>query len=263
MLSINDKMNDGCDYVVNKSALMMLENTINDNHSLLQFTENLKSQKMSKIENAKSVMEYMLWDCKIHIINTIIKNKNDLHALQPVHLLALYLYTSSKSIFQYVNETLMNWSSNNKIYNEWKVFVSCLYQSLALIPNHEGELYRSIDMKYSDELSIGQTLTWNTFGTCSSEWSSCTSQIEKKTGMIFIINSKHGKNISKYSKYPANNEFVFLPNTQFIIKSHYVASPIALGQANIRESTFKMRAQEYEHVANDKMTIMIYIEEKE
>jgi hypothetical protein len=86
--------------------------------------------------------------------------------------------------------------------------------------------------------------------------------VEKKTGIIFIIKSKHGKNISKYSKYPANNEFVFLPGTQFIIKGHYIASTIALGQANISDSTFKMQSKDYDNVANNKMSIIISIEEK-
>jgi ankyrin repeat protein len=262
MLTINEKMNDGCELLVKKSVMMMLQNTSDDHHSLLQFTEDMKTEKMSNIKNAKSIMEYMIWDSKVHIINTIVKNKNNLNGLQPVNLLAIYLYTSNESIFRHVNNTLVNWDKNDKESKGWKTYVSCLYQSINLLPSHKGELYRSVNIKFDAEhFGVGKTLNWNAFGICSSEWSTCSSQIENKTGVIFIVDSKNGKNISTYSKYPANNEYVFLPDTKFIVKNHYVACTTALGQANIRESTYKMRPQDYDLVIDNKVAIIIHIEE--
>lgn len=69
----------------------------------------------------------------------------------------------------------------------------------------------------------------------------CADLIDKKSGIIFIISSKTGRNISKYSKHQMDREVMFLPGTKFKITNHYVSSIIALGQANIRESTFKIK----------------------
>ena len=64
--------------------------------------------------------------------------------------------------------------------------------------------------------------------------------INQNKGIIFIIRSLSGRLISAYSKYPIDEEVVFLPGSIFQITNHYIADQICLAQANIRNTTFKL-----------------------
>ena len=81
--------------------------------------------------------------------------------------------------------------------------------------------------------------------------------------MIFIIKSKTGRNISKYSKYPVDNEIIFVPGTQFMITNIYIASIICLGQENIRKTTYLAKDKDIIKAANSESSIIIELEEIE
>jgi len=104
-------------------------------------------------------------------------------------------------------------------------------------------------------------LSWNSFNICSKDWTHCSSLINKKIGIIFIIQSKSAKDISKYSFNVLDNEIIIFPNTKFIVINHYLAHLHTLGQANIRKSTFKIKEDDYDRINTGKSCIIIEIEE--
>jgi len=129
----------------------------------------------------------------------------------------------------------------NYIASVWHPFIFTLYQAIESIPSFEGEVYRTINYKFNrDIFKIGTEVTWSTFSICSKEYSSCVDAIKRDTGIIFIVKSKSGRDIGRYSPTPVDQDVIFLPGSKFVVTNYFQANQITLAQANIREKTFKM-----------------------
>jgi len=247
------KMSDGYGLNVKDTVLSSLKGAVSMDHSLSGFIDKLKSKK--EFPDGEDVLNYLVWDAKVNLIKRIATDESN---LQPVHLLALYLYTSNEYIFKQVNKTLLNWKTNSV----WENFINCLYQAVNLIELTETELYRAVDIPFNmEDFAIGKNLSWNTFSSTSKSWKTCSDLINKKTGIVFIIKSKTGRDISKYSKNPVDGEVLFLPNTKFVVTNHFSPSITCLGQENIRLSTYKIKDKDYERACQGTASIIIELTE--
>ena len=247
------KMSDGYGSKINGGVLATLKSSVAMDHSLLGFMDKLKNKK--EFPDGEDTLAYLLWDCKINIIKRIATTED---VLSPVHILALYLYTGNDHVFKKVNETLMNWQKATV----WQPFINCLYQALTLLEPFEHEVYRGVDTKFNmQDYGIGNKLSWNSFSTASSEWKTCSDLINQKRGIIFVIKSKTGRNISKYAQDQVNCPVCFLPATEFLVTNHFSPSLTALAQSNIRTTTFKIKEKDYERACNGEQCIIIELEE--
>lgn len=232
--------------------------------SLLGFLDKL--QNKSVFPGGKQQIRQILWDARVHITKMIAAN-GTLSNLEPVHMMALYLYTANPLIYKQVNELLVAWDDNNV----WTPFVHALYQGChKLVPialtNQHGqpskELYRWVDVKFSStDFPIGSEVEWPGFTICSSGFQSAATCLSR-TGICFIIQDSFGKSadISKFSKYPQNQEVVFLPGSRFRVIRYLVANPICLAQANIRDTTFKMTDIELAKAESGRVPVVIELE---
>lgn len=235
------KMNDGYNQKVDQSVLKLLKRSGFMEQSLLGFMDKLKSGK--NFPDGKDCLEYIMWDSRIHMIKLV---ATDERYLNPVQILALYLYTTNKTIFEQVNLTLTKWNNTN--VTMWHPFILTLYQAVLAIPSFDGEVYRTINHKFDpDFYKIGSELMWSTFSVCSKEYSSCVDAIKQNTGIVFIVKSKTGREIGRYSKTPVDQDVMFLPESKFVVTNYYQANQIALAQANIRNKTFKIREKDIEN----------------
>lgn len=267
------KMGDGYSNQVADTTVTTLQKVgQNPDQQLMGFLEKLKNNKV--FPDGKSCLEFILWDAKVHAISLIAKGES---ILQPIHLIALYLYTGNYTIYRNVNMALTKWD----LSGTWHPFISCLYQGIKLLPPFVGECYRAISPHgnqdslnvsvgpdagitglFDPELHrIGLRTRWNTFSLCLKEWKDAGELIEQKKGLVFIIKSLTGRVIAPYSKYPVDNEVVFLPGTEFEITDHYVGKIFALGQANIRKTSYKMKDVDYERVAKKEACVIIELTE--
>jgi hypothetical protein len=202
----------------------------------------------------------ILLDAKINLIKIMTLDSN---LLNPNQVLSLYLYTANLDLFKNVNINLKNIT----ISSPWYGFISCLYQGLKLLPNYEGDCFRAIELSFDPvKFKIDNIIQWNTFAIANIDWKNSSELIKLKRGMIFIIKSKTGKNISSYSKYPQEKEIVFVPGTKFIITNYYVPDIICLAQENIRNTTFKYNSVEkirgfYDKALENKSSIIIELTE--
>ena len=251
-----EKMNDGYESKV-INDLTVFESS---EQSILGFLDKLKNAKY--FADGKDCLDNLLWNSKINLIKIIASEEyND--ALQPLHIMALYLYTSNFTIFQSVNRTLIDWK-NNQVFHG---FIQCLYQAIkTLEPCDATEVYRGVNTCFDIEMyKIGTIMQWNTFSICSREYSTTTELITQNKGIIFVIKSKVAKDVSKFSKNKQNCEVVFLPGTRFIITNHYIASNICLSQRNIRNTTFginnKNKDAYYTKVMKNEASIIIELED--
>ena len=247
------KMSDGYAMRVNNGVLTDLKSSQALDHSLLGFVDKLKNNKV--FPDGRNYLDSIIWNSKIHLIKLIASGED---SLQPVHLMALYLYSSNLTIFKQVNIKITNWKTDNL----WNPFVYCLYQAISLLPNYIGEIYRTVDIKFNmEDYKLGDKLKWSTFSICSKEFTTSIEIINQKKGIVFIVKSQSGKNISKYSKNPADSEIIFLPGTEFVITNFYKANIIAICQANIRQSTYKATEKDLERASAGQDCIIIELEE--
>jgi len=247
------KMSDGYSLKVNNGTLTELNNSKTFDHSLLGFVEKLKNNKV--FPEGKQQLESILFESKIHLIKLVATEDS---VLQPIHLLALYLYTGNYNIFKQVNLSLSNWKADNL----WNPLIYCLYQAVNLLPNCQKEVYRAVDTQFiPDDYTLGTIIKWTTFSICSTEWKNSTDLINQKKGIVFIIKSITGKSISKYSRSPVDNEIIFLPGTSFKIINFYKPDIIVFGQANIRTSTFKITDKDIERASKGQASIIVELEE--
>jgi ankyrin repeat protein/uncharacterized protein YegL len=244
------KMNDGYNQNVEASVLGLLRRSGGMEQSLLGFVDKLKSGK--NFPDGKDCLEYMMWESKLHMIRLIASGEQ---YLNPTQILALYLYSTNKTIFEQVNLILVKW--NNASSSLWHPFVLTIYQALQSLPVYEGEVYRVVDYKFDPKIySIGIEVIWSTLSSCSKEFSQCLDAIKQNKGIIFIILSKTGRDINRYSKTPADQDVMFLPGSKFKITNYYQANQITLAQANIRNVTFKIREKDIQNAIEGKAIIV-------
>jgi hypothetical protein len=123
-------------------------------------------------------------------------------------------------------------------------------------------VYRAVYTNFDKmTYSLGSTIKWNTFSVCSTEYSCVTDLIEGTKGIIFLIQSKNGRLINKYSKTPEDNDVIFLPESTFRITAHYVASIICLGQKNIRKTAYVPKDIQYDKMEKGELSVVVELEE--
>ena len=245
------KMLNGFDLNILSEQIKLIEKP-SPNMNLIGFIEKLKtnkitlnntdlnsssiSQSQSQSQSQSEYWKWLLLDAKINVIKIIANGSTETNLINPNHILAIYLYTANLKLFEGVNYNLKSLS----ISSPWFGFIGCLFQGLKLLPCYIGECYRAIDSRFDNQIyGLENTIEWNCFSVSNYDWKNSSELIKLKRGMVFIIKSKTGKNISKYSKYPQENEIVFLPGTKFKVTNYYVPDIICLAQENIRNTTFK------------------------
>ena len=236
------KMNDGYMANVPTEILKMLHLSRSQQHSILGFIDKLKKEKL---------MAYILFDAKMHAIRLIASGREQ---LSPVHLMVLYLYTGNLSIFKQVNENL------TKTNSSYMPFIQTLYQALHQLPNYTNEVYRAVDLPFNADYKIGECIKWTSFSMCSKLTNECGTLINKCKGMVFVIKGRVSKDISLYSKFPVDEEVVFMPGTVMKIVAFYRPRITALTQANIRH-TLVAEEKDMERAIKGRASLIIELEE--
>lgn len=79
-----------------------------------------------------------------------------------------------------------------------------------------------------------------------------------RKGTVLLVRTKKADSgdtaarlVRLLSEFPCDGEVIFLPNAEFIVTNWYHGDPIALGQPNIRESTFLIKDVDSERMGLD------------
>lgn len=179
-------------------------------------------------EKTKSLVDIFdkkdLWKAKIFAVNQIAVGENTLSAEQ---IISLYLYSNVKLI---PNDTS---------------YMTYLIESLNQLPPCENvELYVGTNVKIDvTQFAIGKIFANPTFISGSYQWKKALENAQdffKGYGLIFIIKSKSGRFIDKYSK---ESEIVLLPNTTFKVTNWCNAKDESVfTQENIRDTAHRYDA---------------------
>jgi len=141
----------------------------------------------------------------------------------------------------------------------------CTYQALSLLPPFDGEVYRSVEGAPFDavEYAVGNRVKWSTFSVASRDWAHCSELVSRKTksfGIVFLIHSRSGRDVSRFSMTPTDREVVFLPETTFKILTVMRPSVFALGQANIRQ-TYLAEDKDLQRAVKNQASIIVELQE--
>jgi len=272
------KMLDGFNLKeINKSIQIITNPSPSQNMNLISFIDKLRTNKIIQLDGSKTNQlglsehkvnstEYwrmILMDAKINLIKIISTSDFNNMLLNPNQILAIYLYTSNLELFRCVNQNL----SSITLSSPWFGFIGCLYQGIKSLPNFVGECFRAVDTLFDSQIyALGNKVEWCGFSVSNIDWKNSSELIRQKRGIIFIIKSKTGKNISSYSKFPQEKEIVFLPGTKFEVSNYYVPDIICLAQENIRNTTFKYNSVDkmrgfYDKALEGKSSIIIELTE--
>merc|ERR1711879_942163 len=118
--------------------------------------------------------------------------------------------------------------------------------ALSGLSPYEGEAFigaRSVDRSL---FLVGAEISWSVFISGSTLWRTALEntpdfEAKAKRGTVFILKSKSGRHVGQYSQFSFDSEVVFLPFTRWRVTNWYHGDVICLGQANIREHTFKVK----------------------
>lgn len=174
------------------------------------------------IEEAVKSLESTINEIKRQVITAKAMLKNRPKDLSEDQAAAIMLYTTSstrheKCVSSILNEALR--SKNRQKLEPWFLYLKLFFVALDRLPTMTNRrLFRGIKTDVSDSYQVGQRVIWLGFSSCSTKKDVAESEkFFGKTGKrtMFIIDSKSGKNIDKYSYYINEGEVMLLPATQF------------------------------------------------
>ena len=92
---------------------------------------------------------------------------------------------------------------------------------------------------------VGKEFSWDRFISASTMWrvameGTPSFTTNSRKGVIFAIRSKTGRLVNMCSQYGFDSELLFLPYTKFRVYSWYHGEPVALGQPNIRDHSYRV-----------------------
>ena len=129
---------------------------------------------------------------------------------------AVYLYTMKTSFYERFNQTLR--TENPPALEPWLDFLKLLINGLAKLPSCKGTLWRGVANIDASKFSVGDTFTWWSVTSCSS-YASVAAGFTCDKGILFCINTIHGKDIKVYSEATnGEEEVILMPGTSLRVK---------------------------------------------
>ncbi|AYV83447.1 MAG: ankyrin repeat protein [Hyperionvirus sp.] len=248
-INLHTKMSQNYLLKIKSELIAVMNKSTESSQSLLGLIEKMKSNK-AVVTGAQ-----MLNEAAVHMISLIATDESK---LDPIHMLCIYLYTGNLAVYNQVNIAMTEWNKNRL----WQPFVISMMQGMKSLPSYKGECYRCVDTKFDEkDYALGTEIRWSSFSIATREYSYAKELITNKRGIVFIVQSTTGRDISKYSKFTIDREIIFQPGTKFRIISHYKADMICLAQKNIRKSTFATGPSDLDKATRGIASIIVELEE--
>ena len=234
----------------------ILNEKISSKPGELSIVDVLEKVELNKdAEQQKEIMKTLIWKAKVFTTSLIASGTTNLN---PQHIMALYMYSTNSCISGFLNQSLIE--KNLGILDS---YLKQLNDGLELLPAFEGEVFMATNFVENRNAFLpGQEIRWQTFMSGSTLWRVATENTKefatpKKQGTVFLIKSKTGRFIGQHSPFPYDAEVVFLPSTKFIVTAWYRGDPICLGQANIREHTFKIKEEDMHKMIDSNSSLIV------
>jgi hypothetical protein len=149
------------------------------------------------------------------------------HGLTHDESAALYLYTmegGDNSFYRVLNRALQ--SEDRPALKPWFPYLKLLDTALFKLPNVRGSIWRGLSGDVGKNFKKNQELTWWSVTSCSLSVDIIKDfLVSETTSTIFMIEVAHGKDISGYTNYPAEEEVLLGPGTQLRVAANPLNHP--------------------------------------
>ncbi len=205
-----------------------------------QATPPAAAKTLVPMENANAFVESLSWDAKLFTISKVASYIPGDSRLLPSAVAALYMYDS-------LGQATMQGIASQA--PEIRGYVSVLESAFEQIKPYEGETYLGVpNLPDRSKFRLGATFRLDTLMSASSSWCVAAEHAPdfsvKRQGVIFIIHGKTGRSIARFSRFTYDMEVLFPVGAAFRVVNWYRGDVICLGQANIREHTFRIKEEE-------------------
>ena len=204
------------------------------------------------IERDSTMGNQVIWLSKVHTIATVARGGV---SLNPKEIFAISLYTNNSILCSSFGDPVL------------KPCFNYLYNVVRNMEEYHGEVFMGLRDVDRSEWKEGTVHEFEHMVSGSSVWKVATENMpefftkKKRRGTIFVIKSRTGRLINNLSQFSTDYEVVFLPGTRFRVKAWYKGTVIALGQKNIRDTTFELTDEELLIMENTDNGLIIYMEE--
>lgn len=126
---------------------------------------------------------------------------------------ALHLYTTNY-LYRQLNEALR--SENRKKVEEYLKYLRLFFSAAEKLPKSTKMLYRGVSLDLASQYPQGGVVTWWSVSSCTPELKVAQSFASgSKVSTLFRITPKRSIGIRHLSQYAHEEEFIFVPGTQF------------------------------------------------
>ncbi|CAF3465837.1 unnamed protein product [Rotaria sp. Silwood1] len=147
------------------------------------------------------------------------------HGLTRDESAAIFLYTmewGESSLYQVINRTLR--AEDRSTLKPWFGYLKLFDAAVQKLPTVQKNIWRGAARNIAQNYKAGDEFTWWTISSCST-----TVNIIKdflgSNSTLFLIEAVNGKDISKYTNYPSENEVILCPGTRLRVVSDPLDQP--------------------------------------
>ncbi|CAF3486039.1 unnamed protein product [Rotaria sp. Silwood1] len=147
------------------------------------------------------------------------------HGLTRDESAAVFLYTmewGESSLYQVINRTLR--AEDRSTLKPWFGYLKLFDAAVQKLPTVQKNIWRGAARNIAQNYKAGDEFTWWTISSCST-----TVNIIKdflgSNSTLFLIEAVNGKDISKYTNYPSENEVILCPGTRLRVVSDPLDQP--------------------------------------
>lgn len=180
----------------------------------------------------------LVWLAKVAAIS---HTASDPAAPSASALLLLHLFSSNALVSHIVNTDIIEAGDHAPRLS----LSRSLCRAVADLPPFSGEAFIGATGVQRAHYTVGSTVVWPHLVSSSARWRLAVEAAGDfpRRGTVLLVKGLSGRALQQYGA-GQDGEVLFLPGSRFSVTRWYRADTIALGQANIREHTFKMSAED-------------------
>jgi hypothetical protein len=141
------------------------------------------------------------------------------HGLTRDESAAVFLYTmewGDNSFYQVINRALR--SEDRPALKTWFAYLKLFDTAIQKLPTVRGNIWRGAIRDITKNFNKDDEFTWWNISSCSTSVSVIKNFLGPNS-TLFLIEAHSGKDISRYTNYPTENEVVLCPGTRFRVVS--------------------------------------------
>jgi len=159
------------------------------------------------------------------------------HGLTHDESAALYLYTmegGDNSFYRVLNQALR--SEDRPALKVWFPYLKLLDTALCKLPTVSRNIWRGVLGDIGQNLKKNEELTWWNVSSCSLSIDVIKDFLSTDAhSTLFLIEAVHGKDISRYTNYPDEDEVLLGPGIQLRVISNALDLPGGLNVVHLAE----------------------------